>query len=137
MCILPFQTPPDCSKSRSVAAAATAIAESGLVIGAFFLILGVTDVVDRIARVLPGSIVARLQLGLGLSLAGLGIRLIETQIWLGVAISGLMRYRRSPAALDIDEDSARVYSGGSPPTAGDAGRAAAELKRSAPAGIRG
>ena len=40
---------------------------------------------------------------MGLSLAGLGIRLIETQIWLGVAISalmlGLMRYQRSPVAL--------------------------------------
>jgi hypothetical protein len=44
-----------------------------------------------------------LQLGLGLSLAGLGIRLIESQIRLGVAISalmlGLMRYQRSPVAL--------------------------------------
>lgn len=75
MCILPFQTPPDCSKSRSVAAAATAIAESGLVIGAFFLILGVTDVVDRIARCQAAS-----WQGCNLvSLAGLGIRLIETQ----------------------------------------------------------
>jgi predicted benzoate:H+ symporter BenE len=80
-----------------------AIAGAGLVIGAFFLILGVTGVVSRLARALPGSIAAGLQLGLGLSLAGLGIRLIETQIWLGVAISalmlGLMRYRRSPVAL--------------------------------------
>ena len=80
-----------------------AIAGAGLVLGAFFLILGVTGVVSRLARALPGSIAAGLQLGLGLSLAGLGIRLIETQIWLGVAISalmlGLMRYRRSPVAL--------------------------------------
>lgn len=80
-----------------------AIAGAGLVIGAFFLILGVTGVVSRLARALPGSIAAGLQLGLGLSLAGLGIRLIESQIWLGVAISalmvGLMRYRRAPAAL--------------------------------------
>jgi predicted benzoate:H+ symporter BenE len=80
-----------------------AIAGAGLVIGAFFLILGVTGVVSRLARALPGSIAAGLQLGLGLSLGGLGIRLIETQIWLGVAISalmlGLMRYRRSPVAL--------------------------------------
>jgi len=80
-----------------------AIAGAGLVIGAFFLILGLTGVVSRLARALPGSIAAGLQLGLGLSLAGLGIRLIETQIWLGVAISalmlGLMRYRRSPVAL--------------------------------------
>jgi sulfate permease, SulP family len=80
-----------------------AIAGAGLVIGAFFLILGATGIVSRIARVLPRTIAAGLQLGLGLSLAGLGIRLIETQIWLGLAISalmlGLMRYRRSPAAL--------------------------------------
>jgi len=80
-----------------------AIAGAGLVIGAFFLVLGLTGVVSRLARALPGSIAAGLQLGLGLSLAGLGIRLIETQIWLGVAISvlmlGLMRYQRSPVAL--------------------------------------
>jgi MFS superfamily sulfate permease-like transporter len=52
---------------------------------------------------LPGSIASGLQLGLGLSLAGLGLRLMETQVWLGIAISGLMlvlmRYKRSPAAL--------------------------------------
>jgi SulP family sulfate permease len=80
-----------------------AIAGAGLVIGALFLLLGVTGVVSRLARALPGSIAAGLQLGLGLSLAGLGIRLIETQLWLGVAISalmlGLMRYQRSPVAL--------------------------------------
>jgi len=80
-----------------------AIAGAGLVIGAFFLILGISGVVSRLARALPGSIAAGLQLGLGLSLAALGIRLIETQIWLGVAISALMlgltRYQRSPVAL--------------------------------------
>ena len=80
-----------------------AIAGAGLVIGAVFLILGVTGVVSRLARALPGSIAAGLQLGLGMSLAGLGIRLIETQIWLGLAISalmlGLMRYQRWPVAL--------------------------------------
>jgi SulP family sulfate permease len=80
-----------------------AIAGAGLVIGAFFLVLGMTGVVSRLARVLPGSIASGLQLGLGLSLAGLGLRLIETQIWLGVAVSALMlalmRYKRSPVAL--------------------------------------
>ena len=80
-----------------------AIAGAGLVIGAFFLILGMTGVVSRLARALPASIAAGLQLGLGLSLAGLGVRLLETQIWLGVAVSalmlGLMRYQRSPVAL--------------------------------------
>jgi predicted benzoate:H+ symporter BenE len=80
-----------------------AIAGAGLVIGAVSLILGITGVVSRLARALPGSIAAGLQLGLGLSLAALGIRLIETQIWLGVAVSalmlGLMRYQRLPVAL--------------------------------------
>jgi len=80
-----------------------AIAGAGLVIGAVFLILGVSGVVSRLARALPGSIAAGLQLGLGLSLAALGIRLIETQIWLGVAISvlmlGLVPHQRSPVAL--------------------------------------
>ena len=80
-----------------------AIAGAGLVIGTVFLILGLTGVVSRLARALPGSIAAGLQLGLGLSLAALSIHLIETQIWLGVAISvlmlGLMRYQRLPVAL--------------------------------------
>ena len=80
-----------------------AVAGAGLVIGVVFLILGLTGVVSRLARALPGSIAAGLQLGLGLSLAALGIRLIETHIWLGVAISALMlalmRYQRSPVAL--------------------------------------
>ena len=80
-----------------------AIAGAGLVIGVLFLALGLTGVVSRIARILPGSIAVGLQLGLGLSLAGLGLRLIGTQLWLGFAISalmlGLMRYGRAPVAL--------------------------------------
>src|SRR3984957_11867751 len=54
-----------------------AIAGAGLVIGAFFLALGMTGVVSRLARALPTSIAAGLQLGLGLSLGGLGLRLID------------------------------------------------------------
>jgi sulfate permease, SulP family len=81
----------------------TAIAGAGLVIGAFFLVLGMTGVVSRLARALPKSIAAGLQLGLGLSLGGLGLRLMEKQVWLGVAVSAmmlaLMRYKRSPVAL--------------------------------------
>ncbi|HJU17757.1 MAG TPA: putative sulfate/molybdate transporter [Stellaceae bacterium] len=80
-----------------------AIAGAGLVIGGFFLILGLTGVVSRLARALPGSIAAGLQLGLGLSLGVLGLRLIETQLWLGLASAALMlalmRWERSPAAL--------------------------------------
>jgi sulfate permease, SulP family len=52
---------------------------------------------------LPPTIAAGLQLGLGLSLAGLGVRLMEKQLWLGVVAWAfmllLMRYRRAPVAL--------------------------------------
>jgi SulP family sulfate permease len=80
-----------------------AIAGAGLVIGAFFLLIGITGIVSRIARALPSTIAAGLQLGLGLSLGALGIRLMQGQLWLGVAISAvmlvLMRYKRMPVAL--------------------------------------
>jgi SulP family sulfate permease len=80
-----------------------AIAGAGLVIGAFFLLIGMTGIVSRIARALPSTIAAGLQLGLGLSLGALGIRLMQGQLWLGVAISAvmlvLMRFKRMPVAL--------------------------------------
>jgi len=80
-----------------------AIAGAGIVIGAFFLLIGASGLVSRIARILPATVAAGLQLGLGLSLAGLGVRLMEKQLWLGVVISALMlllmRYKRAPVAL--------------------------------------
>jgi sulfate permease, SulP family len=80
-----------------------AIAGAGIVIGAFFLLIGATGLVSRIARILPATVAAGLQLGLGLSLAGLGVHLMEKQLWLGVVISAfmllLMRYKRVPVAL--------------------------------------
>ena len=80
-----------------------AVAGAGLVIGAVFLILGATGLIGRLARVLPPTVAAGLQLGLGLSLAALGIRLIERELWLGVAMCilmlGLMRIPRTPVAL--------------------------------------
>jgi sulfate permease, SulP family len=79
------------------------IAGAGLVIGVVFLVLGVSGVVSRIARVLPLTIAAGLQLGLGLSLAALGVRLMSGEVWLGVVMSAgmlaLMRYKRVPVAL--------------------------------------
>jgi predicted benzoate:H+ symporter BenE len=66
---------------------------AGIVIGAFFLLIGATGLVSRIARILPTTVAAGLQLGLGLSLAGLGVRLMEKQLWLGVVISAFMLLR--------------------------------------------
>ena len=80
-----------------------AVAGAGLVIGAFFLIAGASGLVGRIARALPPTVAAGLQLGLGLSLAGLGIRYIEREAWLGLGICALMlalmRIPRMPVAL--------------------------------------
>ena len=80
-----------------------AVAGAGLVIGAFFLIVGSSGLVGRLARTLPPTVAAGLQLGLGLSLAGLGVRYIEHQVWLGVGMSvlmlALMRVPRMPVAL--------------------------------------
>ncbi len=51
----------------------------------------------------PATLAAGLHLGLGLSLAGLGVRLMEKQLWLGIVVSAfmlvLMRYRHVPVAL--------------------------------------
>ena len=97
------------------------VAASGLIIGAFFLVVGATGLVSRIARVLPETIAAGLQLGLGLSLAALGVRLIEQTPWLGAAtcvlMIALMRFRRAPVALVAVVAGAvvGVLSGASPP----------------------
>jgi predicted benzoate:H+ symporter BenE len=80
-----------------------AVAGAGLVIGAFFLITGASGLVGRIARALPPTVAAGLQLGLGLSLAALGIRFMEREVWLGFGMGALMmalmRIPRMPTAL--------------------------------------
>src|SRR5260370_5417652 len=77
-----------------------AIAGAGLVIGAVFLILGLTGVVSRLARALPSSIAAGLQPCLGLLPAGPFLRMIAIQSSSGVASSGvllsLLTYPRAP-----------------------------------------
>ena len=97
------------------------VAASGLIIGAFFLVVGATGLVSRIARVLPETIAAGLQLGLGLSLAALGVHLMTKTPWLGAAtcllMIGLMRFRRVPVALVAVVAGAvvGVLTGASPP----------------------
>jgi predicted benzoate:H+ symporter BenE len=79
------------------------VAGAGLVIGGFFLVAGMTGLISRIARILPPTIAAGLQLGLGLSLAALGIKMVEGDLWFGlpagVLMLVLMRWPRIPAAL--------------------------------------
>lgn len=84
---------------------AGAVAGAGLVIGCFFLVIGATGLVDRLARVIPASVAAGLQLGLGFSLAVLGIKMFASLPWLGIGASALvlilLRNRRLPAALVV------------------------------------
>lgn len=79
------------------------VAGAGIVIGAVFFVIGVTGLVSRLAAAIPATVAAGIQLGLGLSLAGLGVRLLQEQLWLGLLISAvtvlLLGNQRLPAAL--------------------------------------
>lgn len=79
------------------------IAAAGLLLGGVLLVLGVTGTIGWLARVIPQSVAAGLQLGLGISMGLLGLELIWRTPWLGVSalalLLGMMRLRRFPAAL--------------------------------------
>lgn len=78
------------------------VAAAGMIIGVVLLILGVTGWISRLARIIPQSVSAGLQLGLGLLMGILGVKLILQQPWIGagalVALIGLGRFPRFPAA---------------------------------------
>lgn len=57
---------------------------SGLLIGAILLLLGTTGWINRVARLVPGSVLCGLQLGLGLLLAYMSLGLMATSLALGV-----------------------------------------------------
>jgi predicted benzoate:H+ symporter BenE len=75
---------------------------TGFVTGAVLLVLGATGAIGRVARAVPKSVAAGLQLGLGLSMAWLGLKLAAETPWLGglalLALLGLTRLPRVPAA---------------------------------------
>lgn len=79
------------------------LAASGVMIGAVLLLLGVTGWIARLARAVPQSVLAGLQLGLGLALALVAVDLLATAPWVGAAILGLLvallLVPRLPAAL--------------------------------------
>ena len=79
------------------------VAASGLMIGAVLLLLGATGWIDRVARSVPRSVLAGLQLGLGLALGLFAVRLIGHAPATGLAILGLLiglRFApRLPAAI--------------------------------------
>jgi MFS superfamily sulfate permease-like transporter len=78
------------------------VAAAGIMIGVVLLVLGVTGWISRLARAIPQSVSAGLQLGLGLLMGVLGFKLMLETPWIGfgslVLLFALTRIPRCPAA---------------------------------------
>ncbi len=78
------------------------VAAAGIALGLILLVLAATGTIGWLARVIPQSVSAGLQLGLGLSMAVLGIELMWRNPWLGLAalalLAALLLLPRFPAA---------------------------------------
>jgi MFS superfamily sulfate permease-like transporter len=78
------------------------VAAAGMMLGVVLLVLGVTGWIGRLARVIPQSVSAGLQLGLGLLMGVLGVKLMLETPWIGfpalVLLIVLSRVPRCPAA---------------------------------------
>lgn len=66
------------------------VAAAGMMIGVVLLVLGVTGWIGKLARAIPQSVSAGLQLGLGLLLGVLGLRLILETPWIGFGSLALL-----------------------------------------------
>ena len=67
----------------------TSIALSGILIGLVLILLGAGGLIDKIARLVPQSILSGLQLGLGLALGWIAIGLMQDAVPLGLVSLGL------------------------------------------------
>jgi len=78
------------------------VAAAGLALGLILIVLAATGTIGWLARVIPQSVSAGLQLGLGISMAVLGIELMGRTPWLGISalalLVALMLLPRFPAA---------------------------------------
>jgi MFS superfamily sulfate permease-like transporter len=78
------------------------VAAAGMMLGVVLLVLGITGWIGRLARMIPQSVSAGLQLGLGLLMGKLGVTLMLEAPWIGVPALVLLivlsRVRRCPAA---------------------------------------
>lgn len=78
------------------------VAAAGMMIGTVLLVLGITGWIGRLARAIPQSVSAGLQLGLGLLMGVLGLKLMLEMPWIGfpvlTALFLLGRIPRFPAA---------------------------------------
>ena len=78
------------------------VAAAGIALGLILLVLAATGSIGWLARVIPQSVSAGLQLGLGISMGLLGLELMWRTPWLGIAalalLAVLMLLPRFPAA---------------------------------------
>jgi MFS superfamily sulfate permease-like transporter len=78
------------------------VAAAGIMIGTMLLMLGITGWIGRLAHAIPQSVSAGLQLGLGVLMGALGLKLILKTPWLGFGslalLFALTRIPRCPAA---------------------------------------
>ena len=78
------------------------VAAAGLILGIVLLVLGITGWIGRLASAIPQSVSAGLQLGLGLLMGVLGIKLMLETPWIAfpalAALFLLSRIPRCPAA---------------------------------------
>jgi MFS superfamily sulfate permease-like transporter len=73
------------------------VAATGIVLGLILLVLGLSGAIGWLARLIPQSVTAGLQLGLGLSMAVLGLDLVAETPWLGaMVLTALLLFLRIP-----------------------------------------
>jgi MFS superfamily sulfate permease-like transporter len=73
------------------------VAAAGMMIGTVLLVLGVTGLIGRLARFIPQPVSVGLQLGLGLLMGVLGLKLILETPWFGLpAVAALFLLGRIP-----------------------------------------
>jgi len=61
-----------------------AMTAAGLIIGVILLVLSVTGLIGQVAKLIPQSVTAGLQLGLGITMGWLGLGMIAAAPWIGV-----------------------------------------------------
>ena len=78
------------------------IAAAGMMLGVVLVVLGISGLIGRVARLIPQSVSAGLQLGLGLLMGVLGVKLILMTPVIGIValvmLFGLTRVPHCPAA---------------------------------------
>lgn len=70
--------------------AADSIVASGLVVGAALTLLAVTGGIEKLSRQIPQSVLAGVQLGIGLHLAWYGLALIGEHLFTGLAVVAVL-----------------------------------------------